>query len=301
MAGGGVGRSDLIAAAGGALAELGYEVETIKTVGVGSAGRQAAEAAARGVGVVFACGGDGTVNEVLQGLVGTRAALGVLPLGSANALARDLGLSMDVVEAARQHVGFAVRVVPVGKVELENGVRYFAVMAGAGPAGALVYRMLAEEKRRLGRLAYYLRALVLFAGQRFPGFAVEVVESGSGERSQVMAVSAMAVRVADLGGLFRRLAHGDGALGAGLGEIELRLVLVRRPAWLSLPLWFCSSWVGMGRWNPWLRVMVVDEFSCEAGMSGVVQVQVDGEWIGRTPVRVSLVRDGLRLMMAKAG
>jgi diacylglycerol kinase (ATP) len=300
MAGGGVGRSELIAAAAGALARLGYEVETIKTVGVGSAGRQAAEAAARGVGVVFACGGDGTVNEVLQGVVGSGAALGVLPMGSANALARDLGLSMDVVEAARQYAGFSARRVPVGRLELENGVRYFAVMAGAGPTGALVYRMMAEEKRRLGRFSYYVRALGLFLGRRFPGFEVEVVESGSGDRLRMMAVSAMAVRVADLGGLFRRLAHGTGAAGAGLGEIELRLILVRRPAWLSLPLWFCSSWVGVGRWNPWLRVMAVDEFSCDTGLGGAVQVQVDGEWIGRTPMRVSLVRDGLWLMMAKA-
>jgi diacylglycerol kinase (ATP) len=70
--------------------------------------------------------------------------------------------------------------------------------------------------------------------------------------------------------------------------------------WVGVGVWFCGGGGGGGRWNPWLRVMAVDEFSCDTGLGGAVQVQVDGEWIGRTPMRVSLVRDGLWLMMAKA-
>ncbi len=278
------------------LAGQGYEVEVIETVGAGSAAKQAAEAVARGTRVVFACGGDGTVNEVLQGLVGGPAALGVLPFGSANALARDLGLSMDVVEAARQYGGFRPALVPVGRVEWEGGMRYFAVMAGAGPAGALVYRMMATGKRRLGRLAYYVRAAYLFAQGRFHRFEVEIVESGKQLGSRSVAVSAMVVRVADLGGLFQRLAQGRGS-GLGLKETEFRLILVMPPAWWSLPLWFLTSWIGLARWNPWLRVLDVEEFQCGAGILGAVQLQADGEWIGPTPVRVTMLKDGLRLLM----
>ena len=273
----------------------GYEVEIVATTGPRSAGGQAAEAVACGAEVVFACGGDGTVHEALQGMVGSSAALAVLPFGSANALARDLGLATDVVEAARQHAGFVPRGIPVGRIEIAGAESYFAVMAGAGPDGALVYRTLAGDKRRLGRFAYYLRAAWLFAGRRFRGFDV-VIRSG-GETETVRAVEAMVVRVADMGGLFRGLA--DHTLLSVLDRVELRLVLVKPPAWLSLPLWFSSSWVGMQRWNPWVRIVTVDEFRCAPLGDSTVEVQADGEWIGRAPVRVSLVEDGVRLMMPR--
>lgn len=289
-AGGGVERRELLGRVCGALASVGYEVAILATTGPGSAGGQAAAAIADGAGVVFACGGDGTVHEVLQGMVGSGAALGVIPFGSANALARDLGLSVDPVEAARQHAGFVARRVPVGRVERNSTSRYFAVMAGAGPDGALVYRMVAGGKAKLGRFAYYVRAGWLFAGRRFRAFEVEMVSGGRTER--VRAVEAMVVRVADMGGLFRGL--GDRARRSVVESMELRLVIVRPPAWLSLPLWFSSSWVGMQRWNPWVRVVAVDSFRC---LGEDVDVQADGEWIGRGPVRVSLVEDGVWLMM----
>ena len=67
-------------------------VEPIATEGPGAAGRQAQEAVERGCDAVLACGGDGTVHEVLQGMVGSSAALGVIPLGTANSLAADIGV-----------------------------------------------------------------------------------------------------------------------------------------------------------------------------------------------------------------
>lgn len=272
------------------LVGMGYAVDLLETTGPGSAGKQAAEAVRRGAQVVFACGGDGTVHDVLQGIVGSGAALGVIPFGSANALARDLGLSMDPVVAARQQATFVPRRVPVGRVELRGQSRFFAVMAGTGPDGALVYRMLAGDKKHLGRFAYYVRAAWMFMGRRFRAFDVEIVRAG--ETETVRAVEAMVVRVADMGGLFRGLA--DHTRRSVVDSMELRLVLVKPPAWLSLPLWFSSSWVGMQRWNPWVRVLTVDEFRC---LGEGVDVQADGEWVGRGPVRVSLIEDGVWLMM----
>ncbi len=132
---------------------------------------------------MFACGGDGTVHEVLQGLVsesGARtAALGVIPLGSANALARHLGLSLDPLKAALQQVDASPREIPVGKVECGGQARYFTVMAGAGPDGALVYSLATAQKSNFGRLAYYLRAARLYATRRFDPFAVEFADAAS--------------------------------------------------------------------------------------------------------------------------
>src|SRR5580698_11048134 len=86
-----------------ALRNEGLDLETIPTEAPGTAGRQTAEACTAGAEIVFACGGDGTIHEVLQGMAfQPQAVMGVIPLGSANALARHLQLSLDPVRAALQ-------------------------------------------------------------------------------------------------------------------------------------------------------------------------------------------------------
>jgi diacylglycerol kinase family enzyme len=294
-AGGGKAREGLGAELRGVLEGAGVEVEVVETQGAGDGAGTgaglAAEAAARGVDTVFACGGDGTVHEVLQGLVGTEAALGVVPVGTANALARNLGLSMDPVEAVRQQLGFVRRRVAVGVVRSGGARRYFAVMAGAGPDGMLVYRLLEGHKGRLGRWAYYGYAARLFLTQRFRPFVVRYRAVGSGEWRQVRAVSAMAVRVPDLGGVFGRLMP-----GVSLLENALRLVIVKPPAGVGLPLWFAMSAVGLGGRNPWVESVEVEEF-CMEGEG--VHAQVDGEWLGRLPVEVGVRRDGVWMLMGE--
>src|SRR6185312_10104774 len=151
--------------------------EIIATRGPGTAGAQAADAVRHGAELVFACGGDGTLHEIIQGLAyHPSATVGILPLGSANALARHLGLSFNPATAMRQQLEFTARSIPLGRVTCETPEgarsRYFAVMAGAGPDGMLVYRMLANGKQHLGRSFYYLRAARLFLSSRFSSFRV---------------------------------------------------------------------------------------------------------------------------------
>jgi diacylglycerol kinase family enzyme len=251
--------------------------------------------------VVFACGGDGTVHEVLQGLVSEDgnpgAAMGIVPFGSANALARHLRLPLDPVDAALAQVRGIERTIPVGKLECDGQVRYFTVMAGAGPDGALVYRMHSAQKRRLGRAAYYLRAAQLFATRGFPCFRVEYLQAGSKLATKSNAVALMAVRVRDLGGLFRGLTSRTASIEAS----ELELCLVRRPGWLSLPLWFVSSWVGQQKRNPFLKHIKTAGFECTPMNADCIHVQADGEWIGRAPFRVSIVPGALRIRMPESG
>jgi len=82
-----IGRRAAIEKALQVLRAARVEVEALETLAPGSAGVLAKEAIGRGCDTILACGGDGTVHEVLQSLVGTNVALGVVPLGTANALA----------------------------------------------------------------------------------------------------------------------------------------------------------------------------------------------------------------------
>jgi diacylglycerol kinase (ATP) len=280
------------------LAAEGYLAEAIATIRAGSGGEQARKAIAEGVDMIFACGGDGTVHDVLQGIVEgdtparDRPILGIIPMGSANVLARHLGLSMSPVEAARQQMGFSPRLIPIGRVECNGKQRYFAVMAGAGPDGMLMYTTRTDEKKRVGRVAYYLRAASLFASHRFTSFKLEFTESASGRTRTMPAVATMTVRIDDLGGLFGGLA-GDGAVQ----HPYLQLMAVKPPGWLALPLWFTMSWLGLSRFNPLLHVANVSGFTCTPSSARKVHIQADGEWIGTAPMRVTLVPDAIRLLM----
>src|ERR1700677_1478333 len=121
----------------------GIEAEAQETYASGSAGTQAREAISRGCDTIVACGGDGTVHEILQCLVGTPVALGVVPLGTANALAQDLGLGTSPVHAVRKLLTATPTQVPVGRIFYHDkgGAEhscYFTVAAGIGADALLM-------------------------------------------------------------------------------------------------------------------------------------------------------------------
>ena len=105
-----------------ALAEIGrrYETEVVSPPDARGTTRSAHEAAAEGYAVVVAAGGDGTINAVAQALARTRTALGILPLGSANDLAREYGVPARIDAAARRIAERAPR--PIDLVEVEGRV-----------------------------------------------------------------------------------------------------------------------------------------------------------------------------------
>jgi YegS/Rv2252/BmrU family lipid kinase len=277
------------------LRKRGHRVEFISTTGPGSAGEQARNVVRQGAEIVFACGGDGTVHEVAQGLVSESgkpsASLGILPCGSANALARDLGLPLDPEAAALAQIEGSPRTVPVGKITWSGGSRYFLLMAGVGPDGALVYSLLARHKSRVGRLAYYLHAARLFATRRFAGFEVEASDAATAATIRSRAVGAMAVRIRDLGGLFAGLAGGNASIDDG----HLRLILIRPPAFLSLPLWFLSAWLRIERFNPFLERIDANRCAFRPCSAIPPHLEADGEWLGRIPAEFTLLPNALRL------
>jgi diacylglycerol kinase family enzyme len=201
------------------------------------------------------------------------------------------------VQALRQQLDFAPRAIPVGEVRYATkhgeATRYFIVMAGAGPDGALMYSQLGAPKSRLGRSAYYAHAARLFLSRSFPPFRIEYRNSDSGEWLELTGVSAMCARVADLGGLFSRLTRGNSLLETGL-----QLIVVKPPAFIGLPAWFAFSGAGLHRRNLWQKTVRVSEFRCTPlAPAQRVHVQVDGEWIGHLPMSVRLLPATVSLLM----
>ena len=275
------------------LQRQGYNLKIEATSHRGSAGDQARQAIANGAEIIFICGGDGTIHDALQGIAGTSARLAIIPLGSANALCRELGIPLHPLKAAASYKKTSLRELQIAHCNTPQGERCFLIMSGAGPDGALMYRMLTTSKGRLGRWTYAMHALHLLLRSRFHNFQVRY-QTTDGVWHTTSAISAMALRISNLGGIFPGIAR-----GASLSAGTMRLVLVNPPAMLGLPLWFLFAWLHLDRWNPYLQTAEVQAFHCESP-EGKVHAQADGEWIGTLPFSAELSEQRLTLLIPGA-
>jgi diacylglycerol kinase (ATP) len=161
-----------------ALAQLsatGAALSVRPTTAPGDAERlAAATVAADNADALVAAGGDGTINEVINGMAGSPLPLGLLPLGTANVLAWELGIGDDLGAAARVIAGRAVRRIHLGRC---NG-RYFAMMVGVGLDAHVVAGIRPRLKRALGKGAYVLEGLNQIARLKATRYRVTVDGAG---------------------------------------------------------------------------------------------------------------------------
>src|SRR5258708_24885567 len=122
-------------------------------------------AVAAGSDTVFACGGDGTIHDVIQGLAGTQVVLAILPFGTANALAHDLRIPLRPSAAAQVAVGgkSKVRRIPLGRIEYRDfqgkpAERYFTVAAGICVAAHLFFKLHRDLKKQAAMAPHSLKA-----------------------------------------------------------------------------------------------------------------------------------------------
>ena len=148
-----------------------------ETMGPGDATRIAAETSTEGFDVIAIAGGDGTINEAVNGLAAGHFPIAIVPLGTANVFAHELGLPLDMQACAKLVAGGAPRDVYVGNI---NG-RRFTMMAGVGFDAYVVNRVAPRLKRRLGKLAYVLHSVATMIDYGFPDY--ELVIDGTTTRA----------------------------------------------------------------------------------------------------------------------
>src|SRR5947199_5052356 len=180
---GGHNRRRLLDRARHIFASRGIDADLAETTGPGHATEIAARAAAENRGLVIACGGDGTLNEVVNGLAarqnGHRVPLALLPGGTANILAKELDLPWDIPKAAEKLVHGTVKEIALGlatPLEEPEKKKYFLSVGGAGPDGAIVYSIDLGLKSRLGILAYWWQGARQLFSYNFPRFRVATNE-----------------------------------------------------------------------------------------------------------------------------
>src|ERR1700723_2000499 len=192
------------------LSENGILSELAETTGPGHATEIAQKATRDGRELVIACGGDGTLNEVVNGLAtaqnGHRVPLALLPGGTANILAKELNLPWDIPGAAKKLIHGEVRDIALGlatPVNEPEKKRWFLSVAGAGPDGMIVYAVDLDLKARVGILAYWWQGAREVLRYKFPHF--RVVAQGQSIDASLVIVG----RTKNYGGPFKITTEAD--------------------------------------------------------------------------------------------
>jgi diacylglycerol kinase family enzyme len=278
------------------------EAKIMPSRGPSKAGAQAREAIAAGYDTIIACGGDGTIHDILQGMVGHHeAALGVLPVGTANALANDLKIPRDPALAMRRQLEYEPRTIAAGLIERCNDThpkhsRYFTVMSGVGPDALLVYSLTAEAKARWGVAAYVVNALWEYLTYKHAPYDLTLT-GVDGQREQISSAQVMVVRIHDFGGPLKKFAR-----GADLALDHLRVVVFRGGVRISYPAYLLSALFGIKANIPGVEIRDAQEVVCRAFPGHEdkrVYCEADGECLWRLPVRISIQQNAFSLLMPR--
>ena len=292
-------RGSYIQSALAVLREAGIDAEALETHAPGSGKSLALASVRQGFDAVLACGGDGTVHEVLQSLVGTGVALGVVPLGTANALAQNLGLGRNPIKAVRALMAARPTEVPVGRIffQEENGARgwrYFTVAAGVGADALLMSSMDPALKRRFGYALYMLQALKIWASHPFPLFDASFSIDGNADPRVEQVSQLLAIRIRSFGGALGVLAP-----GATLHKRDLSLVAFKTRSRFQYLRFLVATLMGRQTFSRTIELLDADAVECRVlnGSRTRVFVEADGEVLGVLPSRIELARETLTLLV----
>jgi diacylglycerol kinase (ATP) len=275
------------------LKDAGITTEIAATTAAGSAQGIARQAVEQRRGMVIACGGDGTVNEIINGLAGSAVPMALLPAGTANILAKELRIPWDIPHAARLIHNGVIRRVALGlasslngnhSADMPSGGRYFVSVGGAGPDGAIVNAVNGELKKRAGVLAYWAEGLRQLVSYDFPEMRVR--SDGQEHLASILVVG----RTVNYGGPFKI------TTGANLFEDSFEFLTNSTRSRLRYLVCLPALWLGKLRSMEGIAAWKDTEVICESANGAVVYAQVDGEPIGPLPLAFRIVPDALSLV-----
>jgi diacylglycerol kinase (ATP) len=293
---GGGGRRRMLDEARRIFSLAGIEAELTETRGPGDATEMAYRASADGRQLVIACGGDGTLNEVVNGLAtqqnGHRVPLALLPGGTANVLAKELDLPWDIPSAAEKLVHGDIKEIALGlatPLEEPEKKRYFLSVAGSGPDGMIVYAIDLDLKARVGIMAYWWQGAYEVFRYKFPHF--RVVSGGQKLDASLLVVG----RTKNYGGPFKI------TTGADLYEDQFELMALTTQSGFRYLSYLPSLWFDKLRGTDGVHFWKSDTVVCEPMDSNPVYAQIDGEPLARLPVEFKIIPRALKLLVPRNG
>jgi diacylglycerol kinase (ATP) len=279
------------------LKDAGITAELAPTSGPGAASKIARQAVDQRRGMVIACGGDGTINEIVNGLACSQVPMALLPAGTANILAKELGVPWDIPRAARLIPGGGIRRIALGMAVPTNGNhsaaisregRFFLSVAGAGPDGAIVNCVNEGLKKSAGVFAYWVEGLRQLFRYGFPEMRIH--SAGQERRATII----VAGRTAHYGGPFKITTE------ASLFEDSFEFLTNSKRSRLGYLACLPAMWLGTLRKRDGIETWKATEVICESAGSEPVYAQVDGEPVGPLPMAFRIVPDALSIVTPAA-
>ena len=286
------------------LSKHGSDVNIEETLSAHSAGQQARDAVTAGFDTFLVCGGDGTVFQVVQGLAGSDAALGVLPFGTGNVIAQNLKMPRHPLRAAEMLLRAEPRVVKLAEITLSPvGHRkmqtwYFMIAAGMGVHAALMnLAPTGQGKRRGGRLAYFVGGARLLVEHPVQAFSIEMTLEDGTTRTEV-ACEAIATHVAEI----NRWRPGGDPFAEWLQVAWVPATGRLGLAHASFHALAGSRSDGRSGWGglPLAQYTQVQRMVCRPAQGGVcakpLLVEADGEVLGASYTSIAAGKKTLRLL-----
>jgi YegS/Rv2252/BmrU family lipid kinase len=267
------------------LREKGFDTKLLLTEKSNDATRLAEEAVRARPYAIIAAGGDGTINEVINGMVKSDVPLAILPLGTTNVLAKELGISENINGAMETAVSRKPRTVSLGRIELNPGTdsaysRYFCLMAGIGFDGKTVHDINNAVKKKSGKAAYILSGIKnllhyspnqLFYnidGKEYAGFSSITGKAGK------------------YGGNFKITPDAD------LSNQFLYTCIFQGNKRRDLLRYVFKVMTGS-----LLNVRdIVYLKSASVEVFGTAHIQIDGDYLGVTPAKITVEKDALKII-----
>jgi diacylglycerol kinase (ATP) len=267
--------------------ESGAEWQVVVTHDEGDGTRLAEEAVGRGVDVVAAYGGDGTVMEVVNGLIGSDVTLGILPGGTGNVLSLELQIPQDLEEAAKliSAAEPKIRRLDVGKC----GERHFLLRLSTGFSARQIGMTTRELRDQYGRLAYLIAGLQALPSAEPVRFHFTL----DGEQVDFEGLTCFVANAGSIGipglSLASEIRVDDGKLDLlAIRDFDLQALSSLAASIASLP----PEAADLNHWQA--RQITID---CDP----VQPVVADGEDIGKTPVTMEAVPEAIPVIVPAAG
>ena len=258
-------------------------------------------AATNGADAVLVCGGDGTLNEAINGLAGSRVPLGLLPGGTANMLAREVGLPLDPVRAAAELARWSPRRIPLGRAtwcangastdavaaQKEQATRYFVSVAGIGYDAHVVYKLSLRMKLWWGVAGYIMEALRQAFLYPFPGFSCRTDHG-----PERIATFAAAQRAGNYGGWLHLTPE------ARFLDDRFTLCLFKSHSRARYFLYAALVLAGQHFQLDDVELVEARKLCCAPQVAGeTIRFELDGELVGTLPATFEIVPDALTLLI----
>src|SRR5664280_367051 len=233
--------------------------------------------------LIIAAGGDGTINEVINGMANSKATLVIIPFGSTNVLASELGVPSDPKMAAELiTMGKKIKM-DLGYAKTSKESRYFSMMLSVGPFAQVIKDTTPEFKKRWGRFAYPFRLIKLLFRYKWHKIYVKHKVESAG-------YFVIMANIKYYGGEY------EIADKANIRDGLLDLVIInRRNPWDIIELIFS---IASGKLNKFKRKEYYQTKEADIYSHYNMQIQVDGEVLGMAPVRVEIIPKALNVIAA---